>query len=71
MAYEDEQGENKTKSGANYLGARTPGSQGAPRVNVATRQAMFLAAVAGDCGCPRCCGYRDIAATVANPTGEF
>lgn len=71
MAYDNEQGENKSKSGATSIGASAPGSAGAPRINVRTRQAEFLAAVAGDCGCPRCCGYRDLAATVVNPTGEF
>lgn len=35
------------------------------------RQAAFLGAVAGDCGCPRCCGYRDIAHMVMNPGSEY
>jgi hypothetical protein len=35
------------------------------------RQAAFLGAVAGDCGCPRCSGYRDIAHMVMNPGSEY
>lgn len=35
------------------------------------RQAAFLGAVAGDCGCPRCCDYRDIAHMVMNPGSEY
>jgi hypothetical protein len=63
--------EQRGESKNSMIGASSPGSQGAPRINARTRQAEFLAAVAGDCGCERCCGYRDIAATVVNPTGEF
>ena len=57
----------KTSIGASSVGA-------APQPNASTRpmrQAAFLGAVAGDCGCPRCCDYRDIAHMVMNPGSEY
>lgn len=68
-AMEDEGKKSSEKNTA--VSASAPGSGGAPRINPRTRQAEFLAAVAGDCPCERCCGYRDVAAMVVNPTGEF
>jgi hypothetical protein len=35
------------------------------------RQAAFLGAVAGDCSCERCSGYRDIAHMVMNPGSDY
>lgn len=35
------------------------------------RYAAFLGAVAGDCGCERCCSYRDMASTLLNPSSDY
>lgn len=54
------------------IGASAAGS--APQPNPTTRpmrMAAFLGAVAGDCGCPRCCGYRDVAHMVMNPGQDY
>lgn len=52
------------------ISGERPGASQQPS-GIATRRAAFLASVAGDCGCPRCCGLRDLANTVMNPGSEY
>ena len=59
---------------ANAEKASIPGER-AGSVNepsdVNKRYAAFLGAVAGDCGCERCCGLRDTAHGLLNPSTDY
>lgn len=55
----------KTSIAGEYAGSSNEPS------DVNKRYAAFLGAVAGDCGCERCCGLRDTAHGLLNPSTDY
>jgi hypothetical protein len=62
----------RSEQGRPSVGAvDVPGTFSGGLTRAQRNQAAFLGAMAGDCGCPDCCGRRDLSNVILGRTKEY